>query len=108
MPKSFALAIVIAATLAAQSRVQNKRKFQIDEVRATGCVSQAEGSRCLLLRTLDGKNIYSFVTAPKPESGSVITIVGKSHQGDSACKEGIPIDIVDWQPTGERCEEQHK
>jgi hypothetical protein len=35
--------------------------------------------------------------------GSVITIQGKPHQGRSACKQGIAIDITDWEPTGDRC-----
>jgi hypothetical protein len=33
----------------------------------------------------------------------VITIQGKSHRGRSACKQGIPIDIVDWEPTDQMC-----
>jgi hypothetical protein len=33
----------------------------------------------------------------------VITILGKSHPGRSACKQGIPIDVTDWEPTGEMC-----
>jgi hypothetical protein len=57
----------------------------------------------LLLETLDGSTIYSFIAAPKPELDTVITIQGKSHQGRSACKQGIAIDIVDWEPSGEMC-----
>jgi len=82
---------------------QQKPKFEITEVRATGCVRRAAGSDCLLLETLDGKTIYSFTAAPKPDLGTVITIQGKAHQGHSACKQGIPIDIVDWEPTDQMC-----
>jgi len=82
---------------------QKKNKFEITEVRATGCVRQAAESQCLLLETLDGATIYSFVAAPKPDLDTVITIQGKSHQGKSECKQGIPIDIVDWEPTDQMC-----
>ena len=82
---------------------QQKSKFEITEVRATGCVHRIADSQCLLLETLDGATVYSFIAAPKPELDTVITIQGKSHKGRSACKQGIPIDIVDWEPTGQMC-----
>ncbi len=82
---------------------QQKPKFEISEVRATGCVRRAPESQCLLLETLDGSTTYSFIAAPKPDLDTVITITGKSHRGRSACKQGIPIDIVDWEPTDQMC-----
>lgn len=82
---------------------QQKPKFEITEVRATGCVRRVANSQCLVLETLDGGTIYSFIAAPKPDLDTVITIQGKSHQGRSACKQGIPIDIVDWEPTEQMC-----
>jgi hypothetical protein len=82
---------------------QQKPKFEITEVRATGCVRRIAESQCLLLETLDGSTVYSFIAAPKPELNTIITIQGKSHQGRNACKQGIPIDIVDWEPTGQMC-----
>jgi len=83
--------------------MQQKPKAEITEMRATGCVRRAAASQCLLLETLDGSTIYSFIAAPKPDLDIVITIQGKSHSGRNACKQGIPIDIVDWEPTGEVC-----
>jgi hypothetical protein len=82
---------------------QQKPKFEIQEVKATGCVRRAVESQCLLLETLDGSATYTFIVAPKPEINSVITIQGKQHQGRSACKQGVPIDVTDWEPTGEMC-----
>lgn len=84
---------------------QQKPKTEIREIKATGCVRQAAGSHCLLLETLDGGATYTFLAAPQPELGTVITIQGKSHAGRSACKQGISIDIADWEPTGDRCVE---
>lgn len=95
----FAL-VLLGVALMAQ---QKKPKAEITELRATGCVRQAAGSQCLLLETLDGSTVYSFVAAPKPDLDTVITIQGKSHQGKSECKQGIPIDIVDWEPTDQMC-----
>lgn len=94
----FALALVGMTLLA-----QQKPRFEITEVRATGCVRRAAQKDCLLLETLDGKTIYSFTAAPKPDLDTVITIQGKAHQGRDACKQGIPIDIVDWEPTEQMC-----
>jgi hypothetical protein len=94
----FALALAAMAALA-----QQKQKIEITEVRATGCVRRAPQSECLLLETLDGKTIYSFTAAPKPDLDTVITIQGKAHQGRGACKQGIPIDLVDWEPTDQMC-----
>jgi hypothetical protein len=99
----FALALLAMTALA-----QQKQKFEITEVRATGCVRRAPQSDCLLLETLDGKTIYSFTAAPKPDLGTVITIQGRSHQGRSACKQGIPIDLVDWEPTDQMCVSEPK
>jgi len=95
-----ALAIVSMFLMA-----QQKPKAEIREVKATGCVRQAPQSHCLLLETLDGGTIYTFLAAPQPDLGTVITIQGKAHQGRSACKQGIAIDITDWEPTGDRCVE---
>jgi hypothetical protein len=100
----FALIIVSAALLPAQSQVQLKPKTEIQEIRATGCIRRAPESQCFLLETLDGSTTYTFVAAaPRPELDTVITIQGKSHQGRRACKQGIPIDVTDWEPTGEMC-----
>jgi hypothetical protein len=100
MHTRLALAL-LGMTLLAQ---QKKPKFEITEVRATGCVRRAAAnSDCLLLETLDGSTTYSFTAAPKPDLDTVITIQGKAHQGRSACKQGIPIDIVDWEPTDQMC-----
>lgn len=82
---------------------QQKPKVEITEVRATGCVHRVADSQCLLLQTLDGSTTYSFIASPKPDLDTVITIQGKSHQGRNACKQGIPIDVVDWEPTGQMC-----
>ncbi len=87
---------------------QQKPKFEITEMRATGCVRRATASQCLLLQTLDGSTTYSFMAAPKPELNTVITIQGKAHEGRDACKQGIPIDVVDWEPTDQMCAEQQK
>jgi hypothetical protein len=98
----FALALA-AATMSTTALAQQKQKFEITEVRATGCVRRAAQKDCLLLETLDGKTIYSFTAAPKPDLDTVITIQGKSHEGRDACKQGIQIDIVDWEPTEQMC-----
>lgn len=89
--------------LLAQTKPQQKPKPEITEVRATGCVRRAAAGDCLLLQTLDGSTTYSFVATPKPDLDSVITINGKSHSGRNPCKEGIAIDIVDWEPTDQMC-----
>jgi hypothetical protein len=94
----FALAVLSMILMA-----QQKPKFEITEVRATGCVRRAAASQCLLLETLDGSTIYSFIAVPKPQLDTVISIQGKAHQGRSACKQGIAIDIVDWEPTDQMC-----
>jgi hypothetical protein len=83
--------------------MQQKPKAEITEMRATGCVRRAAASQCLLLETLDGSTVYSFIAAPKPDLDTVITIQGRSHSGRNACKQGIPIDIVDWEPAGQVC-----
>lgn len=99
----FALILAIAALLPAQTPVQKKSKFEITEVRATGCVRAVPQSNCLLLQTLDGTTTYSFTAAPKPDLNTVITIQGRAHEGKSACKQGIVIDVVDWEPTDQMC-----
>ena len=80
-----------------------KPKREIQEVRATGCVSRGAEKGCLLLRTLDGKTTYHIFANPEPESGVVITIEGKAHQGPDTCRQGIPVDLTNWQATGEKC-----
>ncbi len=80
-------------------------KSEIQEIKATGCVRKAVVARCLLVVTLDGKSTYSFVAAPKPEVGSVITIQGTAHHGAAACRQGVQIDVTDWESTGEKCVE---
>jgi len=94
----------LATTLAQAPKSPPNRKPQIEEVRATGCVRIAPNG-CVLLKTLDGKTTYTFEIAPKPDAGLVITIQGTAHQGASQCKQGLVIDVTDWEETGERCAE---
>jgi hypothetical protein len=94
----FALALLALTLLA-----QQKQKFELTEVQATGCVRRDPNSDCLLLQTLDGQTTYAFVATPKPDLDTVITIQGKAHKGKSMCRQGIAIDIVDWEPTDQMC-----
>jgi hypothetical protein len=94
----------LASALAQAPKTPPRRKPQIEEVRATGCVRIARDG-CVLLKTLDGKTTYTFQIAPKPDDGIVITIQGTAHQGTSECKQGLVIDVTDWEPTGEMCAE---
>ncbi len=103
---AFALGCLAPTALFAQPPApQPDHKAQVREIKATGCVRPAAQSRCLLLETLDGKTTYTFIAAPRPTPGTVITIQGTPHRGSTACKEGIPIDLTDWEPTGEKCAE---
>jgi hypothetical protein len=94
---------LVGVVLLAQQKPQPKPKPEITEVRATGCVRRVADSDCLLLETLDGGTVYSFTATPKPDADTVITIQGKSHQGRAACRQGIAIDVVDWEPTDQMC-----
>jgi predicted ATP-dependent serine protease len=100
---TLALAALTTVTALAQQPAQ-KRKVVVGEVRATGCIRKGQGN-CLLLKTLDGKTTYTFIVAPKPDLGVVVTIQGKPHSGPTACRQGIPVDVSDWEPTGEKCAE---
>ena len=97
-----AAAGVLTCVSAQSPKTPPSRKPQIEEVRATGCVRIARDG-CVELQTLDGKTTYTFQAAPKPDAGIVITIQGTAHQGRSDCKQGIVIDVTDWEPTGEMC-----
>jgi len=82
---------------------QNK-KNEVVEIKATGCVRRGvEG--CILLKTLDGKTTYNLIASPHPEPGTVVTIIGKPHKGPTACMQGIPVDVTDWEETGETCKQ---
>lgn len=102
--RCLAAAGALASALAQAPKSPPRRKPQIEEVRATGCVRIAPDG-CVLLKTLDGKTTYTFQIAPKPDAGIVITIQGTAHQGASECKQGIVIDVTDWEPSGEMCTE---
>ena len=78
---------------------------QIREIKAIGCVRKAAVPRCLLVVSLDGESTYSFVAAPRPEVGTIVTIQGKPHRGAAICRQGIQIDVTDWEPTGDKCVE---
>ena len=103
IPALAVLAMILGA-FAQSSKPAPKRKAEIQEVKATGCTIQAADTRCLLLRTLDGKTTYNiFAEDPKPDTGIVITIEGKPHQGSTACKQGTALDVTEWESTGEKC-----
>jgi hypothetical protein len=97
------ITFVLLCAVCAFAQAPRKPKTEVSEIRATGCVRQAAQSHCLLLETLDGTTTYTFLASPKPELGSVITITGSAHQGRSACRQGIAIDITDWEPTDAMC-----
>jgi hypothetical protein len=97
---------VIAGAFAQTTKPAPKRKPEIKEVKATGCTVQAAETGCLLLKTLDGKTTYNIFTAdptPTPATGIVIIVDGKPHQGTSTCKQGIALDVTQWESTGEKC-----
>ncbi len=100
----FALILVCLATARPQAPKRSLPPLsEIREIKATGCVRKAAVGRCMLLVSLDGESTYSFVVAPKPELGAIITIQGKTHKGAAVCKQGIEIDVTDWQPDGSKC-----
>jgi hypothetical protein len=94
----------IAGALGQTPKPAPNRKPDVREIRATGCVYRAQNG-CVLLRTLDGKATYTVLAVPKPEAGTVVSIQGTAHQGSTPCKQGIALDVADWEPTGEKCVE---
>ena len=100
------ITVLLSGSLAAaqppQPAPQRKSKPQVREIRATGCVRKTRNG-CLLLRTLDGETTYTFRAAPAPDDGIVITIQATPHNGSGPCKQGIAVDVSDWEPTGEQC-----
>jgi hypothetical protein len=103
IPALAALASIVGA-FAQSNKPGPSHKSEIREVKATGCTIQAAEAGCLLLKTLDGKNTYNiFAEDPKPDEGIVIIIEGKPHQGATACKQGIALDVTRWESTGEKC-----
>lgn len=101
----FFAVLCLAAARAQSPKPARPPKSEIEEIKATGCVRKAVVARCLLVTTLDGKSTYSFIAAPKPEVGSVITLQGTAHHGAAVCREGVQIDVTDWDSTGEKCVE---
>jgi hypothetical protein len=95
--------VALAAITAATPTIAQKPKAEVREVKAIGCVRKAVGSGCLLLRTLDGQTTYSIFALTPPEPGIVIMIEGKPHNAPTSCTQGIPIDVTDWEETGEKC-----
>ena len=100
----FAAAAALVSAFAQAPKTPPSKKPQIAEVRATGCVRIARDG-CVLLKTLDGKTTYTFQAAPKPDDGDMVTIQGTAHQGPASCKQGVAIDVTDWEPTGDTCVE---
>jgi len=96
------MALAASAGLPQAPKSPPKDKPQIREVRATGCVRRLSDG-CMILRTLDGSTLYTFLASPRPDAWTVITIQGTPHQGASACKQGVAVDVTDWEPTGEKC-----
>jgi len=95
---------VIAGAFAQTTKPAPKRKAELQEVKATGCTVQAAEAGCLLLKTLDSKTTYNIFTEdPTPATGIVIIIDGKPHQGTTTCKQGIALDVTQWESTGEKC-----
>ncbi len=103
IPALAGLATVIGA-FAQSTKPAPKGKAEIEEVKATGCTVPGANAGCLLLKTLDGKTTYTiFAEDPQPDSGIVIIIDGKPHQGSTNCKQGIALDVTKWESTGEKC-----
>jgi hypothetical protein len=94
----------ILCAFAQSTKPAPKPKAEIQEVKATGCTIQSADAKCLLLKTLDGKTTYNLFTEdPIPNTGIVIIIEGKPHQGSTTCKQGIALDVTRWESTGEKC-----
>lgn len=97
------VSISIVAALA-QDKPAPDHKSEIREIRSTGCVVRPPQTHCLLLKTLDGKTTYNIVGVdPIPDSGFVITIDAKPHEGATTCNQGIAVDVSRWESTGEKC-----
>jgi hypothetical protein len=103
IPALAALATILAA-FAQSHKPAPDHKSELREVKATGCTIRGAEAGCLLLKTLDGKTTYNiFAEDPKPDTGIVIIIEGKPHEGSTTCKQGIAVDVTRWESTGEKC-----
>jgi hypothetical protein len=101
----FAATVYLLPALAQSPTAMPQPKTEIREIKATGCIRKAATAGCLLLVTLSGETTYSFVATPKPDIGTVVTIQGKPHRGSPICKQGIEVEVTDWEPTGDQCTE---
>jgi hypothetical protein len=97
--------VSLSIALAQAPQPSQPPNAEIREIKAIGCVRKATAARCVLLVTLDGETTYSFIAAPKPELDTIVTIQGSPHQGPAVCRQGIQIDVTDWEPAGDRCTE---
>lgn len=98
-------AVHLLAALGQSPEPLQPPKTEIREIKATGCIRKAPAGPCLLLVTLDGGTTYSFIATPKPEIGTVVTIQGKPHRGSAMCRQGVQVDVTDWEPSGDKCTE---
>jgi hypothetical protein len=98
-------AILSIAVLATMMPAQDKKKEEIREVRAIGCVRAGVEAGCLMLKTLDGETTYNIFANPRPALGTVISIEGTAFRGVTSCNEGIPITVTKWEATGEKCQQ---
>jgi len=95
--------ICIATMLVALAQAPG-HKGELTDVKATGCTVRVAATGCLFLKTLDGKTTYNIVSVdPVPNSGIVIIMEAKPHQGPATCKQGISVDVIQWESTGETC-----
>jgi hypothetical protein len=95
---------ILVLAIALQAPGQDQKK-EVVEVKATGCVRKGVEAGCLLLKTLDGKATYNIIASPHPDPGTVVTIIGKPHKGPTVCMQGVPIEVTDWEETGETCKQ---
>ena len=99
MKRAVPIAVLSFTGLAVAQQASQSQPIAPPPIRASGCVTKAVESDCLVLTDSKTGQVYNLIFAHSaPVPGIAIKFKATEHQGMTTCMKGKAVNVTEWNP----------